>query len=287
AACTFAFPDHSQSSILIHGRVVSAETGDPLVHARVVIFSDAAPLPPIFADEQGRFASAPLPSGRYRLTATKAGYAATSVARLNGLSADDVLVRMPRSSAIAGRVLDRFGEPAAGVPIRLFSRVPDRTKLGLQMKTASTDDLGEYRFGGLPEGTYVVNARGAESIRSELYYPGVVAVAEAEDITLRPGDEKLGVDFAGIDTTPADVVVSAGVVSGRTVTIGPNLVTLAPNAPAPVTGTGIIRGRVTRADGLPIARATVSTQVQQTLQGRTTNATRSVQSGDDGQYEIT
>src|SRR5690242_13636693 len=115
AACTFALPVHSQSSVLIHGRVVAAETGDPLGHARVVVFNDATPLPPIFADEQGRFSTAPLPAGRYRLTATKAGYAVTSVARLNDAAGGDAVVRMPRSSAIAGRVLDRFGEPAAGV----------------------------------------------------------------------------------------------------------------------------------------------------------------------------
>src|SRR5215467_12494951 len=97
-ACTLTLPVHSQSSILIHGRVVAGDTGDPLVHARVVVFQDATPLPPIFTDAQGRFASAPLPPGRYRLTATKAGYAVTSVPRLGGTAADDVTVRMPRAS---------------------------------------------------------------------------------------------------------------------------------------------------------------------------------------------
>src|SRR6516225_4452098 len=104
AACTFALPVQSQPSILIQGRVVAGDTGDPLAHARIVVFDDATPLPPIFTDAQGRFAGAPLPPGRYRLTATKPGYVLTTVARLSGTEADDVMVRMPRSSAIAGRV---------------------------------------------------------------------------------------------------------------------------------------------------------------------------------------
>src|SRR5689334_23254000 len=116
----FGLTLRSQSPLLIHGRVVSAETGDPLVHARVVIFNDATPLPPIFSDTDGRFSSALPPRGRYRLTAIKPGYAATNVVRLNDTAAEGVVVRMPRSSAIAGRVFDRFGEPAAGVQMQLF-----------------------------------------------------------------------------------------------------------------------------------------------------------------------
>jgi hypothetical protein len=278
---------HTQTAVLIHGRVVAGDTGDPLAHARVVVFNDATPLPPIFTDAQGRFAGPPLPPGRYRLTATKPGYALTSVPRLSA-SADDVTVRMPLASAIAGRVLDRFGEPAAGVQMQLLSRMPDRTKPGPQVKVTSTDDLGEYRFGGLAEGTYVVAAMTLQGDgtgrvdRSASYYPGVAGVADAQDITLRPGDDKLGVDFAGIGTQQ-DVTVSQ-IVPQNVAVLGPNGQRI---TATPVTGTGVIRGRVTRADGLPIARATVSTQVQQTLLGRPFTGQRSVQSDENGQYEIT
>jgi hypothetical protein len=288
-ACGLALPLHSQSPVLIRGQVVSAETGDPLVHARVVVFNDATPLPAMFADAQGQFSSAPLPPGRYRLTVTKPGYALTTVTRL---PADGVIVRMPRSSAIAGRVVDGFGEPAAGVQMQLFARGSDRTKPGPLVKGVSTDDLGEYRFGGLTAGLYVVGAvilpglqfiPNDPGIRPVSYYPGVATVADAQDLDLHPGDEKLGVDFAGLGTQLNDVTATLQIVMPNIQLVGPNGQSL---RPTPIPGTGVIRGRVTRTDGLPLARVTVSTQAPQSVLGRTVNAARSVQTDDDGRYEI-
>jgi Carboxypeptidase regulatory-like domain len=282
---------HAQTAVLIHGRVVSADTGDPLVHARVVVFNDATPLPAIFSDNRGQFSSAPLPPGRYRLSVTKAGYAQTSAARLDTVAPDGVTVRMPRSGAIAGRVLDRFGEPAAGVQMQLFTQGADRTKLGAVRKRTTTDDLGEYRFGGLEEGTYVVGATTQQFDRVDvdprrtLYYPGVALVGDAQNIDLDPGDEKLGVDFAGINTQPGGESSQVSL-AGAARFVGPNGQVLTPSMLA---GTGIIRGRITRPDGLPIAHATVSTSVSGTLNlGGTValNVTKSIQTDEDGAYEL-
>ncbi|HKF64881.1 MAG TPA: carboxypeptidase-like regulatory domain-containing protein [Vicinamibacterales bacterium] len=297
-ACAFSLPARSEPAIQIYGRVVAADTGDPLVHARVVIFNDALPLSPIFSDAQGRFSSVPLPQGRYRLTVTKAGYALTSVARLDSLSPDDVEVRLPRSSAIAGRVLDEFGEPAPGVSMRLLTRSPDRTKVGVQVKATSTDDLGEYRFGGLAAGAYVVSATMRQVVANDVnesvnYYPGVAAIANALDIDLHPGDERLGIDFSSLRTPSNEIAITAQTPQRANGGVGPNGPSVTPPngqsvTPPTVVATSVIRGRVTRADGLPIARATVSTQVQQTGPGRQANinGARSAQTDEDGNYEL-
>ena len=77
-----------------------------------------------------------------------------------------------------------------------------------------TDDLGEYRLGGLPDGRYVVMARvartpmmamvasggttitsGMDMALSRAYYPGVPSLAEAQRIDLRPGEERSPIDF--------------------------------------------------------------------------------------------
>jgi hypothetical protein len=292
----------AQSTVVIHGRVVSADTGNPLVHARVVIFHDATPLPPIFSDTQGQFSSGPLPSGRYRLTVTKAGYALTSANRLELTAADGVDVRMPRSGAVAGRVLDAFGDPAAGVQVQLLTRAPDRTKPGVVIKTVNTDDLGEYRFGGLAEGTFVVSAttrqiaataQTARLTETVQYYPGVAAIADAQDIGLSPGDEKLGVDFAGLVTQANEFTVSSQTLTGGFVITGPNGQTIAssPSAPANSTAqaasTAVIRGRITGTGGLPLAHATVTAQVRVDLgAGRFRTEPRSTTTADDGQYEL-
>jgi len=48
-AGTVAIAGHAQSqSVVVRGRVVSAETGDPLPHARVIIYNDALPFPAVF-----------------------------------------------------------------------------------------------------------------------------------------------------------------------------------------------------------------------------------------------
>ena len=76
---------HAQTpTIFIQGRVLAAETGDALPHARVVIYNDATPLPAIFSDSQGRFASGPLAQSRYHVVVTKPGYALTNITGAGG-----------------------------------------------------------------------------------------------------------------------------------------------------------------------------------------------------------
>jgi hypothetical protein len=212
AACVvltaFILVGHAQSpNIVIRGRVAAADTGDPLPRARVVIYNDARPLPPIFTDAEGRFATRLTP-GRYWLSVTKAGYALTTFDPLDLSAPDGNDIHMAHGAAISGRVVDRFGEPAAGVIMSLLGPPSaDRTKAGAIVKRVTTNDLGEYHFGRLAEGTYYVTAatrqlyntaqlnRFNESI---LYYPGRVAKTEAQGIAVRPGDDTNGIDFLGI-----------------------------------------------------------------------------------------
>src|SRR5262249_49538207 len=143
----------------------------------------------------------------------------------------------------------------------------------------------------LAEGVYLVSAatrqmaalNGGVGMREDVqYYPGVIQVVDAQDLVLRPGDEKLGVDFSGLTTQANEMTVvnqtgqpnAVIVVNGR------------PMMPTPILGAGVIRGRITRSDGLPIAHATVSTQAPVSQLGRTTTGNRSVQTNDDGTYEF-
>src|SRR4029077_20544132 len=108
--------------------------------------------------------------------------------------------------------------------------------------------------------------------------PGVANVADAQRLELQPGDEKLGVDFSGINTQPPDPSLFTPIRL-----VGPNgqLIT-----PAQLPGSGVIRGRITRSDGFPIARATVSTNVSQRTATFAVNLMRSAQTDDDGVYEL-
>ena len=76
---------------------------------------------------------------------------------------DGIEVRMPKGAAISGHIVDQFGDPveAASVSARRTVRVAGRMDTVTQATTL-TDDLGEYRLGGLPPGSFVVSARASE-----------------------------------------------------------------------------------------------------------------------------
>jgi len=217
----------------VAGRVVADDTGSPLPHARLVIYNDAAPLPAIFSDAEGRFSTAPLPPGRYHLSATKAGYAQTAVPRLNPPASGSLEVRLPRSASLAGRVVDMYGEPVMGMPVSVMDAP------GNAIKTVATDDLGDYRVGGLAAGTYLVainqfSVDSAGNVAREIsYYPGMPSAEMAQPLVVAPGDQKSGVDFSG-------AMLQVGVGKVRTARLGDRI--------------ALVRGDATR---IPVADASV------------------------------
>jgi len=213
----------------IRGRVVADNGNEPLRKARVVIGGPTS-IPPTFTDDQGRFAFTKLPAGQYALTARKAGYAAAAFGSRNpgeppmrvdlaaGATVDGIEVRMTRGAAISGRLVDEFGEPIENAVVfaERVARIAGRTSTTSQA-SALSDDLGEYRLGGLPSGTYVVVARvarppivpvaapagtitfgGMDVTRSRTYYPGVVALADAQRIDVQAGEERSTIDFSAL-----------------------------------------------------------------------------------------
>src|SRR5712691_9114342 len=59
----------------INGRVVAAESGDPLRNARVALSPGTTDIPLVLTDAEGRFSFTSLPSGTYSVSASKSGYA--------------------------------------------------------------------------------------------------------------------------------------------------------------------------------------------------------------------
>jgi hypothetical protein len=221
---------------VIRGRVIAAGTPDPIRKARVTL-SPGANRDPVFTDTDGRFEFVGLSAGRYEVSAAKAGYATTrfgarrafeppvSVDVPGGTVVSGIDLVMPKGAAISGRVLDDLLDPMIGLTV-MASRVL-RTGGRVQLapvRSTQTDDLGEYRLGGLSEGSYIVSATqvavsgGEELPRPEAsasmgatppgagmsartYYPGVVILAEAQPIIVRPGDEMTGIDLSMMPPT--------------------------------------------------------------------------------------
>lgn len=280
---------------VVRGRVAAADTGAPIPHARVTITNDARPLAPIFSDANGQFVSPPLAAGgRYRLTVTKAGYAQESVAGAALQAGQPADVRLARSAAIVGRVIDDKGDPAIGVPVSVLVQADGGATAGVTpVVTVQTNDLGEFRAGGLPAGRYYVaavtpqlDAATGEVHRGMTFYPGTATRAEAQPIVLAPGDEHDGVDFIGLSESPVSSGVALSLAQSPNARVFAGVPAIDEDEDADPADTAVIRGRVTRSDGLAAANATVRTTVSISGNGRRRTLQKSVTTDGDGAYEF-
>src|SRR5262245_60786497 len=157
----------------ISGRVTSVDGGRPMSRARVMITagSDLPGGRAMLTDESGAFDFTDLPSGRYTVTASKAGYvsisygqrrplqAGTPLQLADGQQARNLDLRLPRGSAITGHVFDENGDPLPGSTVRvLMYRYAQGNRQLVPAGTAQTDDRGEYRVWGLNPGDYYISA---------------------------------------------------------------------------------------------------------------------------------
>jgi hypothetical protein len=156
----------------IVGRVVAAETGDPVRKARVTADSEVGRAPTVYSDADGRFTIAGLAPGRYIVAAQKPGFVKTVFGRSDrdatplrvdvaaDAQATGIELRMARAAAVSGRVVDENGEPLA------LANVTAESVDGLHLKPAAssqTNDLGEYRLGNLPAGNFLVSVTAIDS----------------------------------------------------------------------------------------------------------------------------
>ena len=249
-------PQLPVGSAAIRGRVVSATTGAAVRRASIVAVY--VPERGVEAgrnaqtDDNGTFEFRNLPAGRWTLRASKTGYIEQQFGQRSAFATTDPIVlaegqqfvadfRLSRGGAIAGRVLDEFGEPLAGANVTAL-RIQN-TAQGLKTARSGTsvpsDDNGAYRIYNLPPGQYYVSVNdpsarmvifspdgnsGAVRIEAEsvvvisdrasgetrtsyapTYYPGTVTIADAQRVTLGLGEEQQGINLSIIPARAARV----------------------------------------------------------------------------------
>jgi hypothetical protein len=213
-------PEAGEAGV-IRGRVTSAG-GQPVAGAMVRAILDGAVGRSDVTDAQGRYAVATLPPGSYRVEVSKDGYVTVPYAqsstvpagRMVAIDGDRIVDRidlvLPRGSAIAGTVVDEYGEPLHDVAVDVLQvrSVAGRVR-ALRLRGRRTDDRGRYRVFGLLPGTYVVRVQVTESVAnsdtagySPVYYPGSVAVEDAVPIAVGLGRDALNQDVL-VRPTPA------------------------------------------------------------------------------------
>ena len=217
----------------ISGRVLDAGTNEPVVGATVLITAlDAAtgtpPVAPSVTNGRGEFSFAQLATGRYDLAAHKprylslghgqrpgSGLPGVSVMATAGQQVNDLIIRLPLASVIAGYVTDTRGDPAQGAAVQLYVLEWRNGERGARFVSSDVvDDRGQYRVPGLAPGDYVLSATMAvpAPLRpAPTYYPGTPVAALALPISVGVSEERAGVNVqmsAAVLATVSGMAVS-------------------------------------------------------------------------------
>lgn len=230
----------------IRGRVVAADTGEPLRRAIVRVFApELRENRMTTTDAQGAYELKDLPAGRYTVTANKGSYVSLQYGQtrpnqpgrplqiLDGQSVEKVDFALPHGSVITGRVVDEFGEPIADVmvtPMRQQAQ-QGRRRLMPSGRMAQTNDIGEFRLFGLSPGNYYVSATWRDNMGmggdtdnrtgyAPTYYPGTPNSAEAQRITVGVGQTVSDVNISLVATSTARISGTVIDSQGQPVTRG-------------------------------------------------------------------
>jgi hypothetical protein len=223
---------------VIRGRVVRADTGEPLrrVNVRVDEWStgDLSGPAATMTDAEGRYELTQLAAGRYHLKATRGGYVEVAYGQRRpfergrplelgeGAVLQNIDFALPPGAVVTGRVVDETGDAVAHVSVSLARRrYIDGARRLVPESGSSTDDRGEFRIFGVPPGNYVIVARfDATDLGSRdrvryvpTYYPGTPVASEAQHVTVGLGQEVSGIIIAlarAATATVRGVVRSSG-----------------------------------------------------------------------------
>ncbi|HXI30405.1 MAG TPA: carboxypeptidase-like regulatory domain-containing protein [Vicinamibacterales bacterium] len=235
----------STGTAVIRGRVIAAAGQRALAKVEVRAVAGAQRVNTVvLTDANGRYEIAALPAGRYIVSVNKPNYVRASYGERRPLgpgspievAAGQVVTRidfsLQRTAVIAGRILDEFGDPAAGVQVMPMRSMYVNGERRLQPSgaMASTNDLGEYRLFGLVPGQYFVSATlrtgmfGADTTERTAYlptlYPGTGNPAQAQRLTLVPGQTVTGINLSLLPVTSSKISGIALDVNGKPMTGG-------------------------------------------------------------------
>src|ERR1017187_8251088 len=242
AAAQSQAPQLPTGTAVVSGRVVSADTGQPIRGAIVSIGLaqiSGGNQKRAVTDADGKYQLTGLGKARYSLTATadrhlsmQFGQQQPGPAGLNNPTRPIDLIdgeqfttadfKLSRTSAIEGIVTDEFGDPAPNVAIQVSQvqyaggrrRLLPTSMSGGSGPPPRTDDKGQFRIFGLAPGDYYVSALSgafadatAAGGFAVTFFPGTVSANAAQPVTAPPGRDAANVNFS---LTPASMARIAG-----------------------------------------------------------------------------
>ncbi len=201
----------------VAGQVVQESAGTPLRKVAVqlapsegstVFRQDDRNWHSATTDSDGRFQMLGIQPGEYRVVLERNGflsstrrsrlYSSTLLSLAPGQELQGLLFRMRPAGIIKGKVVDEDGDAVPGIGVSAVSVSGRDTESN---GSATTNDLGEYRIAGLPEGKFLVLAQpqaemiasgskpAQQKIYAPTYYPGSLDQSQAASIDVHAGDE--------------------------------------------------------------------------------------------------
>jgi hypothetical protein len=169
ALAQVAPPPPATGSFQLSGHVVHASSGAPLAGVRVGIRSTSRneAARSIVTASDGSFLFANLPEGKFSIFAQKAGFPsqgldqhdsyATAIAVGRDKESNSILFRLKPGAVITGLVRDENGDAVRNGQVFLYANDLDFGERHMHpVRAGSLNDLGEFRFAGLPKGHYYI-----------------------------------------------------------------------------------------------------------------------------------
>ena len=204
--------------------MVNAVSGEPLRKAQIVLrpLVLAGPVGTTTATvgDDGGFVLTSVSPGQYQLNASRNGFVSqgygappasfkgTPIDITAGQTIGNLIIRMLPQGVIEGRVFDEDGDPIERTEVELWRfDYPDgdRQLVRQPFGNPGTNDLGQYRFSGLPPGSYIVSARvplsnsGGKQLSDTdsvaTYYPRSIDANGAVPIEVTAGSDARGIDI--------------------------------------------------------------------------------------------
>jgi len=219
----------------VKGRVVAVDNGQGMGKVTLSLIpaerrDEGRPLT-VRTMPDGNFEFKQVAPGRYRLFASRNGYArqgygqkpgsesdlasATRLDVRSGETLDNINLSLLRGGAIEGRVLDQDGEPAARIPVSLIrARYVQGRRVLQPSGSDQTDDRGQFRIYDIPPGTYHLMATPRvfgmtdenRAVYPPIYFPGALDPQEAAKVKMISGGELRGYDLTLFETTGYQII---------------------------------------------------------------------------------
>jgi len=201
----------------ISGTVIDSKTSAPISGASVQLLSRGATgSKSATTNADGAFIFRGLAPGRYGLNASHEGYSSGPRARVfsgsssnvtvgSGQTIGDVVIRLSPTGVIAGRITNEREQPMPQIFVAIVKRSYHDGELSLSnVRSAFTDEHGEFHIAGVPPGQYCVKATTPRTwpegsapshVYIPVFYPDAIDPTLAQTVSLHPGEELSGINF--------------------------------------------------------------------------------------------